>query len=415
MNRGASNIINVELSADEARRLGLAAQGFGAKPTKATMRHVKRLATKVHAFQIDSVNVLVRAHYLPAYSRLGPYSTTAIDTLAYKRRELFECWGKAACLFPVALYPLFRFRMDAAKSGNPRSPSGSYPDSAYIEKAYNEVGERGPITASELSNPGERRGKWWGWNAGKIALEHLFNAGLVAISGRRGFTRLYDITERVIPADVLDAPYPDADEAKKELICLAASAYGVGTIRELTGYFGVDVWDLPRGNGGKRPKRVGPRLAAELVDEGRLVPVTVEGWKEPAYMSPGVRHPRSVDVRALLGPFDSMMWRDTERLFGFTQHLAQQLYVPAERRMYGYYVLPFLLGDMLVGRCDLKADRQRRVLMVQSAHLQHGQDRKRVAAELASELKQMKEWLELDSIEVAGRGDLAASLKRSVP
>jgi uncharacterized protein YcaQ len=378
------------------------------------MSSVRRLASKLHAFQIDSVNVLVRAHYLPAYSRLGPYPINVIETLTYKRRELFEFWGKAACLFPVELYPLFRFRMDAARSGLPWSPGGSYPDRAYIEKAYNEVAERGAITASELSNPGERRGKWWGWNAGKIALEHLWNAGLLAIAGRRGFTRLYDIAERVIPRDVLDAPYPDADNAKKELICLAARAYGVATIRELTGYFGIDVWDRPRGEAGKRPKRIGPSLATELVDEGRLVPVVVEGWKEPAYMSPGIRRLRSVDVRALLGPFDSMLWRDTERLFGFTQHLAQQLYVPAERRMYGYYVLPFLLGDTLVGRCDLKADRKRRVLMVQGAHLQPGQIRKRVAAELATELKEMKEWLELERIEVADSGDLAASLKRAL-
>jgi uncharacterized protein YcaQ len=220
----------VELSVDEARRLILGAQGFGPRPAKVALGQVKRLASKIHALQIDSVNVLARAHYLPAYSRLGPYPTSSIDTLAYKRGDLFECWGKAACLFPISLYPLFRYRMDAVRARGPWGPGRLRPDDAYTEKVYNEVAERGPITTSELSNPGERRGKWWGWNAGKIALEHLFNSGLLAIAGRRGFTRLYDITERVIPREVLDADYPDAEKARKQLILLSAKAQGLATV-----------------------------------------------------------------------------------------------------------------------------------------------------------------------------------------
>lgn len=404
----------MELSLAEARRLAVAAQGFGKKPSKPNIGHVRKLASKVHAFQIDSVNVLVRSHYLPAFARLGPYPMQAIDTLAYKRRELFEFWTHAACLLPIELYPLLRYRMLAHREASPWTPGRSTPDGAYIEKVYNEVAERGPITARELSEPGKRRGKWWGWNDGKTALEHLFASGLVAIAGRRGFERLYDITERVIPREVIDAPSPDPDESKKQLICMAAKSRGVA----VTGLrsFGLDQARAERRKGadGQRPKPVGKRLIAELVEEGRLVPVEVEGWAHQAYISPGARVPPSVDARALLSPFDSLMWADTERIFGFKQFLAQQLYVPAERRVYGYYVLPFLLGETLVARCDLKADRQRRVLMVQSVFLEPGQDGKRVVGQLADELHDMQTWLELGGIEVADRGDLARQLKRSV-
>jgi uncharacterized protein YcaQ len=393
----------------------VSAQGFGRRPTKPTIGHVRKLATKIHAFQIDSINVLARAHYIPAYSRLGPYPMTAIDTLAYKRRELFEIWGKAACLMPVEMYPLFRYRMSLIGSASPWTPGRSTPESAYVEKVYNEVAERGPITARELSEPGKRRGKWWGWSSGKIALEHLFSSGTVAIAGRRGFERLYDTAERVIPRQVLDAPYPEPDESRKQLICLAAKAHGVAVAGALMGYFGVDGWfDRPKGKDGKQPKPVGRRLIAELVDEERLVPVKIEGWPEQAYMAPSARVPRAVEARSLVGPFDTLMWGSMQRLCGFKQFLAQQLYVPAAKRVYGYYVLPFLLGDTLVARCDLKADRQRRVLMVQSAFLEPAQDGRRVAGELADELREMQAWLELDGIEVAADGDLSAKLKRNL-
>lgn len=404
----------MELSLEEARRLAVAAQGFGPRPAKPTIAHVRRLASRIHCFQIDSINVLARAHYIPAFARLGPYPMQAIDTLAYQRRELFEIWGHAGCLMPIGLYPLLRYRMSAAKAASPWTPGRSRPDGAYIEKVYNEVAERGPIVARELSDPGERRGKWWGWNRGKIALEHLFSSGMVAIAGRRGFQRQYDIAERVIPREVLDAPYPDPEESKKQLICLAAKAHGVAVAGHLIGYFGLHQERRPKSDDGKRPKPIGNRLVAELVEEGRLEPVRIEGWTEQAYMAPGTRVPRSVDARALLGPFDSLMWGSMQRLSGFKQFLAQQLYVPADKRVYGYYVLPFLLGDTLVARCDLKAYRQRRVLMVQSAFLEPGQDGKRVADQLADELQDLQTWLELDSIEVADRGDLARQLKRNV-
>jgi hypothetical protein len=293
-----------------------------------------------------------------------------------------------------------------------------------IATAFAEVAERGPISAGELSNPGKRKGRWWAWSDGKQAMEYLYDAGLVAIAGRRGFERLYDLAERVIPREVLDAPAPKPEEAMKQLICLAAKAYGVGTARDVTGYFMTNGWrdrlplepwwERPKGWHAPRSKPIGARLVRELVEEGRLLPATVEGWREQAYLDPGARIPRSVQARALVTPFDSLVWERerVDRLFGMKYTI--ELYTPAPKRVYGYYVCPFLLGDTLVGRTDLKADRRRGVLMVQSAFVEPGQKAGPVAAGLADELELMRTWLGLDRIEVARKGDLAAALRRSV-
>ena len=411
------------LSQPEARRLAVSAQGFDQRPAKATIGHIRRLASHVHAFQIDSVNVLARAHYVPAFSRLGPYLMSALDTLAYSKRELFEYWGHAACLMPIALYPLVRYRMHADETREyMRSKRGTY-----MAKVYAEVAERGPIAAGELTDPGERQKGWWSWwgtGNGKATLEHLYDSGLVAIAGRRGFERLYDIAERVIPQPALAAPAPAREDAMKELMCLAAKACGVGTLSDITSYFYIDAWHdrLPRvprweritGKDGNRAKPIAKRLLAELVEEKRLLAVRVEGWKELAYLHPDAKVPSAIDARALVTPFDSLMWerRRVERLFGMKYTI--ELYTPAPKRVYGYYVFPFLLGDTLVGRADLKADRQRKVLMVQSAFLEPGHNGRRVASALADELRLMEEWLALDRIEVARRGNLAAALRRSV-
>jgi uncharacterized protein len=429
----------ITLSLPEARRLAVASQGFGRRPSTPTVGRLRKLASRLQAFQIDSVNVLVRAHYLPAFARLGPYPMDALDSLAYRKRELFEYWGHAACLLPISLYPLMRYRMHAAQT---QEYMASEPGAA-LAKVYAEVAEHGPITAAELSNPGKRSGNWWGWSSGKAMIEHLYDSGLVAIAGRRGFDRLYDLAERVIPQSALDAPVPPREEAMKRLICLGAKASGVGTFRDITGYFTTDGWrdrlapgprwERPEGSAGARPKPIAKRLVAELVEEERLLAAQVDGWREPAYIHPGTRVPRSVDARALVSPFDSLVWaiddptgaaRGTnggqgpaprsrvERLFGMRYTL--EIYVPPPKRVYGYYVVPFLLGDTLVARCDLKTDRQRKVLMVRSAFLEPGQDARRVVSELAGELSRMQAWLELDQIEVAERGDLAAELLRRV-
>ena len=387
--------------------------------------HIRMVAARLHAFQIDSVNVLVRAHYVPAFARLGPYRTDALDRLAYRKRDLFEYWGHEACLLPISLYPLVRYRMNKHAERTKeymRSESGGYMTSVYAE-----VAGRGPISAAELSNPGKRSGGWWGWwgsGNGKATLEHLYDSGLVAIAGRRGFERLYDITERVIPRSALDAPALPQEEAMKQLICLGAKACGVGTSGDITGYFNIDGWRdrMPPGPrwtwaerpGGRRATPIAKRLVSELVEEKRLVPARVEGWKEQAYLYPQARVPGAGDARGFVTPFDSLVWERgrIERLFGMKYTI--EMYVPPPQRVYGYYVCPFLLGDTLVARCDLKADRGRKILMVQSAYLEPGQNGRRVVPDLASELRQMQTWLELDRIEVSERGDLAGMLRGSM-
>ncbi len=405
----------MELSLAEARRVALAAQGFGSRPTKPAIGHVRKLASKLLAIQLDSVSVLVRSHYLPAYSRLGPYPMATIDALTYQRRELFECWSHATCLLPVQLFPLMRHRMEAMRSAATWSLGAPVQGNAHVEAVHDEIAEHGPLAVGDLSNAGARTGKWWGWSKGKQALEALLECGYVAVAGRRGFTRVYDLVERVLPREVLDAPAPGPEEAQKKLLCLSAKAMGVTTARQLGGYLGLHSFRVRvRRSDGKPSRAIWPRLLAELVEEGRLAPVSVEGWKDPGYIVPGTRVPRSIHVRALLSPFDSFIRASAELCCGFTNPLAQQLYVPPERRIYGYYVLPFLLGDTLVGRCDLKADGKRGALKVQSAYVEPGQDRNHVASELAAELRQMQEWLGLDDLEVALRGDLAAALRRAV-
>jgi uncharacterized protein YcaQ len=291
---------------------------------------------------------------------------------------------------------------------------------AALARIYAEVGERGPLAANELSNPGKNSKSWAGWGTGKAALEYLYDSGLVAIAGRHRFQRLYDVAQRVIPRSVLDAPVPPREEAMKELICLGAGACGVGTLTDITLYLETDgwrdrlppgpYWERPKGPGRRSAKSIASRLVSELVEEGRLRPARVEGWAEAAYLHPGARVPGDVDVRALVTPFDSLVWDRgrVERLFGMKYSI--ELYTPPARRVYGYYVLPFVLGDTLVARCDLKADRDRGVLMVQSAFVEEAQDARRVGPELAAELRRMQEWLELERIEVAERGDLSRTL-----
>lgn len=415
----------VPLSLAETRRLALASQGFGDRPRTASVTHLRRLAARLHAFQIDSVNVLIRAHYVPAFARLGAYRTEALDLLAYRDRELFEYWGHAACLLPVSLYPLVRYRME--KHAEQTQKYMKSERGAYMKQVYGEVAERGPITAAQLSNPGKSSGSWWGWwgtGNGKATLEHLYDAGLVAIAGRRGFERQYDLTERVIPRTAREAPAPPREEAMKQLICLAAKACGVGTSGDLTGYFHVDTgrdrlpagphWMNPQGTDRRRVTPIAKRLVLELVEERRLLPARVEGWKEPAYLYPSARVPRSIEARGFVTPFDSLVWERSriERLFGMKYSI--EMYTPPPKRVYGYYVCPFLAGETLVARCDLKADRARKTLMVKSSFLEPGQQARRVVADLAGELRELQNWLELDQIEVGRRGDLAAALRRRI-
>lgn len=393
----------------EARRLALAAQGFGSpRPTgRVDRRHVRGVLQRVGCIQIDSVNVVVRSQELPLWARLGDHPRTLLPAMAHDV-ELVEYWCHEASLVPVTWWPLLQWRMQAARDGR-----GTWSGLAqlqrdhpgYVEAVLAEVRERGPLTAGGLSDPGTRSGPWWGWNRGKQALEYLFWCG--HLTARRGptFERVYDLPERVLPAHVLAAAVPTEHDARKELLVLAARACGVGTAADLADYPRIRLTAA-------RP------LLDELVAEGRLEAVQVAGWDAPAYLHPDATLPRAVHARALLSPFDSLVWcrpRD-ERLFGF--HYRLELYTPAPKRRYGYYVLPFLLGDALVARVDVKADRSAGVLRVPGAFAEPGTDPHDVTANLAEELTAMAAWLGLERVAVgtadgtAGRGDLSALLAR---
>jgi uncharacterized protein YcaQ len=403
----------LEFSLAEARQLALGAQGFGAPRKGGSLATLRKLSGRLNAFQIDSVNVLVRAHYMPAFSRLGPYPMKALDTLAYDKRELFEYWGHAACFLPMANYPLFRFRMDGRREADywgRRTADAK----KFMNAVYKFVADNGPVGAGSITLGKKKTGNWWGWSDAKVAVEALFRSGRLAVAGRRNFERLYDLTERVIPASALDAPVPDPAEAKKQLLVIAAKAHGIGTARDIAGYFHIDNWWDRAGIEGKRAGAELPKLVKELEEDGRLLRVSVEGWDKPAYVVPRTKVPSGISVRALLSPFDPLMWerKPTQRLFGFDYKI--EIYVPAPKRLYGYYCLPFLVGDTFAGRIDLKADRKGSALLVPGAFSEPGTDPKLVASELADELTLMASWLELDRITVGEKGDLARPLARAL-
>lgn len=398
-----------KVSAAGARRIALAAQGFGnSRPDgTANIGHVKRAIDRLGLLQIDSVNVLARAHYLPLFSRLGNYDSDHLDRIAWGRRSqraLFEFWAHEASLLPLAAHPLFRWRMERAREnagdGKGKLHLFRREKARYIDEVRREIADRGPLAASELSNGGERRGAWWGWNDGKLAVEWLFFAGLVTTATRRGtFERVYDLTERVLPPDIQALPTPSAEEAQRTLLRLSAQALGVATEFDLRDYYRLGVADTKA------------RLA-ELVEIGDLLAVDVEGWNRPAYLDPAARQPRKIGARALLAPFDPLIWeRDrTQRIFDFFYRI--EIYTPIAKRKHGYYVLPFLLGEHLVARIDLKADRANSKLLVPAAHLEPGHDALHVAPALLDELRLMADWLGLESVSLPRAGVLAKAMAR---
>ena len=389
-----------QLSLAQARRVALAAQGFADPPPAGapTGWAVRRLFDRVGLVQIDSVNVLSRAHYLPLFARVGAYDRALMDRGAhYAPRKLFEYWGHEASLIPVGLQPFLRWRMERAHEdawGGMRRIQQERPE--LVAAVLDEVRERGPVAAGDLSveERPKRTGPWWDWSDVKRAIEFLFWSGQVTSARRRGFERLYDVPERVLPAEVLATPTPSVEEAQRELIRVASRSMGVATERDLRDYF-------------RLPTAEAKERIAELVEEGALLPVTVQSWRNQAYLDPAARFPRRVDASAVLGPFDSLIWeRDrVQRLFDFRYRI--EIYVPAEQRVHGYYVLPFLLGDRLVARADLKADRQAGVLRVQAAHAEDHAPPE-TAERMRERLEAMAGWLGLEhGVEITGRGDLA--------
>jgi uncharacterized protein YcaQ len=388
------------LSLAAARRIALAAQGLERPrpvgPGPVSRRRLLALADRLNLFQIDSVNVLARAHYLPAFSRLGPYDTALLDRAAWGRpRRLFEYWGHEASLLPLPLHPLLRWRMARAERGE----GGWSSLRAYAHDRRHEaeavlarIAAEGPLAASDLE---KGRSGWWEWSGAKRVLEWLFAAGKITTATRRGnFERVYDLPARVIPATILALPTPAPEEAQRALLLRAARALGVATARDLRDYFRISPTDAT------------PRLA-QLVEEGALLPVRVEGWRDLAFLDPEARRPRRAAGQALLAPFDPLIWERSraERLFGLRYRI--EIYTPAHKRVHGYYVLPFLLGDRIAARVDLKTDRQSGVLVVRAAHAEQG---RHAAEALAAELRLMARWLGLDEVRVEPRGGLAGEL-----
>jgi uncharacterized protein YcaQ len=382
-----------DMSLKHARRLALAAQGFSGRSPPASIKasHVTQLIERLGVVQIDSVNALVRSHYLPLFSRLGNYSQTLLDQAAWsqgRQRKLFEYWGHEASLLPVNLYPLMRWRMRRAAQGE-----GIYQQLAKfgreqqptIARVLQAVREQGALGAGSLSTREERAGPWWDWSAEKLALEWLFAAGELTVAGRRGFERLYDLPERVLPDAVLNHPDLHEDHAQRALLLHAATALGVGTEKDLRDYFRQD----------PLPSR---KALAELVEEGALQLVRVQGWRQPAFRLPDSKVPRKVVASALLSPFDSLIWERsrTERLFDFRYRL--EIYTPALKRIYGYYVLPFLHNERIAARVDLRAERAMGRLAVHAVHEeQQGLDEEGMHA-LALNLRQLADWLRLPEV-----------------
>ncbi|POM11133.1 cytoplasmic protein [Pseudomonas sp. WP001] len=395
----------LSFSLKQARRMALAAQGFSGRqpPAQIKAAHLNRLIERLGVLQIDSVNAVVRSHYLPLFSRLGNYSPLMLEQAAWsqgRRRSLFEYWGHEASLLPMAMYPLMRWRMERARQGQ-----GIYAQMARfgrerqdtVQRVLQAVEQQGALGAGSLSTREERAGPWWDWSDEKHALEWLFAAGLVTVAGRRGFERLYDLPERVIPGEILQTVVSEA-EALRGLLVHSAGALGVATEKDLRDYFRLDPVDSRQ------------RLA-ELVEEGQLLSCRVHGWKQSAYCLPAPKVPRNVPASALLSPFDSLIWERarTERLFDFRYRL--EIYTPQHKRVYGYYVLPFLHNERIAARVDVRAERANGCLAVHAVHEeQQGLDEPGMLA-LALNLRQMADWLGLQQVKLNCQRPSAARLR----
>ena len=380
------------LSIADARALALAAQGFDTpRPAnKATQRHVNSLISRLGVIQIDSVNVLVRSQELPLFSRLGNHDRNAIPK-ATESQKIFEYWGHEAAHLPVEIHPLFRWKMEAARLGKARhwGLTSFYDDNkAFVKRMLKHVETNGPTTARELSTRTEKRGAdkktWWDWDESKTALEYLFLTGQLMSRGRgTDFARIYDTPERVLPLNILNALAPTEHAARKQLLVRSAIAQGVATAGDLADYYR------------QKPAAVKP-LIAELLEEGELRAVTVDGWTEKAFVHRSAKLPKQLHATALLSPFDSLVWcrPRNERLFDF--HYRIEIYTPKAKRKFGYYVLPFMMNGQMVGRVDLKADRVNSKLLVHSVHTEKGVKRATISDALNNELHAMAAWLQLN-------------------
>jgi hypothetical protein len=399
-----------QLTAAQARRTAIAAQGLSAalplQPPAYHRGHLRRAVDRIGLLQIDSVNVVARAHYLPLFARLGDYPVDLLTTAAWPRRAgdrtLLETWAHVASLVPIEIQPLLRWRQAKFRDGPWSSAAKLRADHpGFLERVLGVVADAGPVSAGEiekvLAAPGKGRPGWWEWSTTKTACEYLFAIGAIGTSYRRGFERVYDLMERILPAPVAQAPTPAEPDAKRALMALSARSHGIGTAGDLADYYRI------RNDEAKR-------ALAELTEEGIVIPVTVQGWKETAYLHRDAKLPRKVGGRALLCPFDPLIWERarTERMFDF--HYRIEIYTPLERRVYGYYVFPLLVDDQLVGRFDLKADRATGRLLVQASWCEPGRVPGAVAESAIVELDRMARWLGLAEVAIMPRGNLHAEL-----
>jgi uncharacterized protein YcaQ len=386
------------ISAASARRIALAAQGFGIpRPAQVGTRQLNLLMQRLGVLQIDSVNVFERSHYLPVVARLGPYDKTLLDKLTLRPKAPYlEYWAHVATFVPRDDWPLWKWRM--ARMREKYAAPGGWVDShpQMMQFVLDELRTNGPMAASDIEHEENvRRGPWWGLSDIKEALEFLFVFGDVVTAGRKGFERVYALPEQILPPALLDTDVP-IEDAQRELVRRAVRAHGIGTAKDIADYYRLYVATTTT-------------LLNELADAGEVERVTVDGWKAPAYLAAGARIPRSVRAAALLSPFDPVVWeRDrTERMFGFLYRI--EIYTPAPKRVYGYYTLPALVDDQIVGRIDLKSDRQAGVLRVQSAWREPDALRG-VEERLVPVLRELAQWQGLGDILVVDRGDLARDL-----
>lgn len=402
------------LTAAQARRTAIAAQGLHRRRPEPTAGralnrgHFRRLVERIGVLQIDSVNVLARAHYLPTFSRLGSFPTELLDGAAWpsrpRDRTLLESWAHVASLVPVEVEPLLRWRQQAMSlRWRPDDVLTAHPD--LMDRIVEVIADHGPISAGGvekiLEAPGKGRPGWWEWSATKRVCEYLFLSGITAVADRKAFERRYDLSDRVVPEVIAALPTPDPADAKRELVALAIRHHGIGTTGDIADYYRLRNDDTQR-------------ALIELVEAGSVLPVQVRGWKEKAWLDAGAAMPRAVDGRALLCPFDPLIWHRprTERIFGV--HYRIEIYTPEPKRVHGYYVFPLLVGDAVVGRFDLKADRATGRLLVQASWIEPGADPDLAAVAAAGELAGMARWLGLERVVVQPRGDLAARLAAEV-
>lgn len=383
------------ISAAQARRVALAAQGFGRPRGAVGTRQLNLALERLAVLQLDSVNVFERSHYLPLYARLGPYDKALLDRLTFRPKSGYtEYWAHQAAIIPMEHRPLWHWAMKKWRGDKHFLPWATE-NPQMLEFLRAELREKGPLTAGQVEHDAnQRKGPWWGWSDVKTGLETLFFWGEVVVAGRTRFERRYDLAERHVSPEILGREVPK-DDAVRELVRLGSRALGVGTVGDIADYYRLL----------QAPTKAAIR---DLVDSGELLPVTVRGWDAPAYLHRDARIPRRVEATALLSPFDPIVWeRDRAlRMFGF--HYRIEIYTPAPKRVFGYYTLPLLIDESLVGRIDLKSDRQSGVLRVQSAWREPGAsvDLDRVVALL----DETAAWQGLSGVDFADRGDLIREL-----